>query len=159
MLVFVAIPEAGLGEWARGGVLREATAFAATSAFCSAFGVDDPSDEDAERTLLYIAGLAGLLRDGVRTVAVAQAPSARPLPGPDEPLGAAGVPDLRYAAVTALFTDDPADPDASAALARARDALAGLGLADAWDHPAHEALLAEADLLWHGPAEWDALGD
>ena len=151
MLVFVPLDRAGLAAWATGRP-PQTTGVAATASFLDAFGLPSPDDEDAERTLLAIASLAGLLSHGVRLVAVAEAGR----PERDEPadFGAVQVSALPWRAVSALFADEPASADAVAAAA---SELAGAALPEAWDHPAAEQLLTSCDLLWHGSAEFETL--
>ena len=83
-------------------------------------------------------------------VAVAEAP-AREMGGA---WGKVEVGPLGWGAVTALFGDEG---DADVLVSDAARVLSGATLDAAWDHPAHEALLADADLLWHGPDEWVSL--
>ena len=150
-LVFVPMSAAELGAWAAAGRLAgPAAAHAVTSGLVAAFGADDP--EDAERTALLVASIAALARTGVRLVAVAEAP-AQLRPDGDADFGEVLVADLPFGAVTSLFADDD-DLDVSAPAT----ASAGLPLAEAWELPAVTALLADADLLWYGPAEWAVLG-
>lgn len=72
MLVFVPLAPAELAAWAQGEP-RSGVAYAATPAFLAGFGIASADDEDADLTLLEIAALDGLLRHGVRLVAVAHA--------------------------------------------------------------------------------------
>ena len=149
MLIFRPVSEQELCQLAQGRVLT-GPAWAATPSFRDAFGLGPFDDEDAERTALHIAALAGLIQYGRRLVVVAEAPARDA--GTD--FGAVGVDRLAFEHVTALFTEDAAaQPLADAT----RSAIAQLGVEDAWDHAAHGALLAEADLLWYGPDEWAAL--
>jgi hypothetical protein len=149
VLVFWPICGAELRALADGGVLT-GTSWSATPAFRDTFGLGVGDDEDAERTALYLAGLVALRDHGRRLVAVAELPAA----DSGDHLGAVAVDRLGLADVTALFADAPS---AKALVDAAGAATAGLALEDAWDNPAHEALLAEADLLWYGPQEWAAL--
>ena len=109
----------------------------------------EADEEDAERTALHVAALAGLLSSGVRLVAVAEA-SATDERGARQ----VSVDELRFSRVTALFADDPRNADR---VATTLLDLSGSELPDAWDAPEHERLLAETDLLWHGPEEWSNL--
>ncbi len=154
MLVFLGVSGGDLRSLATGGTWS-GPAWAATPAFRDAFGLGPDDDEDAERTVLYVAALAALLDHGRRVVVVAEAP-ALDAPGPAESadFGAVHVEGLGFAQVTALFADEPAHRPAADAVGAA---VAGLGVADAWDHPAHEALLEQTDLLWFGPEEWAVL--
>lgn len=149
MLVFVPVTPVELESWAETGRLRPGSAYAVTSSLSAAFGFAAADAEDAEHTVLHIAGLAALLRAGRRLVAVAEAP-ATPVPGAE--FGDVRVGELGYSAVTALFSD--ASPTDAADL---RDLLAGRDLAAAWDDPGVAGFLSEHQLLWHGPTEWRAL--
>ena len=150
MLLFRPLAVEQLRALGRGEAVAAGPAFAATAGFLAEFGLDAPDDEDAERTLLYLAGLAALLRHGRRLVAVSEARVVTEAGASGSVLG----PPVTLAGISSLFADDPAgEPLADAAAA----ALAGVDEADAWEHPAHEALLAGADLLWFGPEEWGVL--
>lgn len=151
MLIFVPLSTSALADWARRGVRAPVEAHAATPSFLAAFDLAATDGEDAERTALHVGALAALLSGGARLVAVAEAAQARDL-GDD--VGRVRVDSLPWASVTALFADEPA---AAARVADAATALAGLDLEAAWDDEAAEALLDSADLLWHGPEEWQAL--
>lgn len=150
MLVFVPLAADHLRGWAEGAPLGVRRAYAATPAFLAAFGLSSADDEDAERTLLHVAGLDALLRWGHRLVAVAD---AEPRDLADE-FGAVEVTGVGFAAASALFADAP---DAAGDLERARSALGDVGLDAAWDDPAHMALMEDTDLLWFGPQEWARL--
>lgn len=150
MLVFVPLAPGDLAAWAS-GTPYSGDAFAATPAFLSAFGLTSPDDEDADLTLLEIAALAGLLRHGVRLVAVADA--AGP-PATPADLGAITIADTRWSQVQSLFADD-ADGAAQAASVRAE--LGEVGLTQAWDAEPTASLLADGELLWHGSTEWERL--
>ncbi|MEA5055329.1 MAG: hypothetical protein VB093_18070 [Propionicimonas sp.] len=149
-LVFVPLEPAELRAWAEAGRLAGPHGgYAVTPAMAGAFGLDDPGSEEAEYTALCVASVAGLVAHGVRIVAVAQ---AEPVVSEDE-FGGVLVTDLRFTAVTSLFGEDPDDGPARAAVA----AVAGLSLAEAWETPAVTSLLADTDLLWYGPGEWQVL--
>ncbi|MDQ7993834.1 MAG: hypothetical protein AAGC63_12000 [Propionicimonas sp.] len=147
-LVFLPLSGAELRDWATGGSLAgQRRGYAVTPAMAEAFGVDDP--EDAEYAALCIASIAGLLAHGERIVAVAEAAFTAT---PDD-FGEVSVSTPAWAAVDSLFGEDT-----DAAPARATGAaMAGLPLARAWDEPQVQALLADTDLLWYGPAEWALL--
>lgn len=150
MLVFKPVSASELAAWAA-GARPSGAAYAATPAFLSAFGLESaPDAEDAERTLLYVAGLDALLAHGARLVAVAEA-AASDL---GTELGLVETGPIGWDAVTALFADEP---QARADVAARRAGLAGVDLATAWEEPAHERLLADHDLLWYGPEEWAVL--
>jgi hypothetical protein len=148
-LVFLPLAPAQLRAWAGGGgtLAGRHRGYGVTPAMTRAFGLTDP--EDAEYTALCIASIAGLLDHGVRLVAVLEAP----LPDIADEFGEVALDDPRFADVTSLFGED-VDP----APARAAGAgIRGLSLAQAWDAPAVESLLAGTDLLWYGPGEWAVL--
>ncbi|MFZ0529091.1 MAG: hypothetical protein WAL91_00970, partial [Propionicimonas sp.] len=71
----------------------------------------------------------------------------------DADFGEVSVVEVPYPAVQSLFADETDAPG----LATAARAVRGLDLAEAWDHPAVNALLENSDLLWHGPGEWSSL--
>lgn len=153
MLVCVPASDAELRALGSGRTLPVPLAFAATPAFLDAFGLTDPGDEDAERTLLYLAGLSSLIRHGRRLVLVAELAGLRGREAEGQ-LGGVTASEIGLAQVSALFADDP---EGRALAAAARAQLDGLGLEAAWEHPAHERLLAETDLAWYGPEEWAAV--
>lgn len=124
-------------------------AFAATKLFMDAFGLGPEDAEDAERTLLYVAGLVALRDHGRRLVAVAEVVGA---PDGDE-WGTVVVPPISFSSVQALFADDP---QAEPLVAAVRSVLPST-LDGAWSHPEHERLLEQADLMWFGPDEWTGL--
>ena len=148
-LVFVPVSGAELRAWASTGRLAaQAEAHAVTPGLQAAFAPSD--EEEAERIALLVASVAALGRGGRRLVAVAEA-DPRPRPGGDEDFGEVLVAPMPYTAVTSLFADE-SGLDVSAASAVA-DGL----LAVTWEQPAVRSLLADADLLWYGPAEWPHL--
>ena len=61
MLVFVPLSRTELSVWAESGRLRPRYAHAVTPSLRAAFGFGPADDEDAEHTVLHIAGLAALL--------------------------------------------------------------------------------------------------
>lgn len=148
-LVFVPVSAGELAAWAGSGSLAgPRRGFAVTPAMLAAFGLAE--GEDAEYTALCIAGIAGLLAHGERLVAVADVPTT---PGDDE-FGEVSLDEVAWAAVTSLFAED----EDTAPAAAAAGAISRLELAEAWEAPEVEALLAATDLLWYGPAEWVLLG-
>ncbi len=149
MLVFRPVSVDELRALARGASLG-GSGFAATGAFLETFGLASADDEDAERTLLYLAGLAALLSHGRRLVAVAEA-SVRDC---GDRLGTVPLDSITFGQVSALFAEGR---ESAALVAAARAELGGLGVEDAWEHPAHQSLLEDADLLWYGPQEWAVL--
>jgi len=148
-LLFVPLTPAELAAWAGGGPLNwPRVGFSATAGLRAAFETDD--EEDAEHIALLAASVAGLAVHGVRLVAVVEGAGE---PSGDPDFGELRVSELPYSAVEAIFADDAAEPTLPDAQAAAR----GLSLASAWEDPAVVALLENADLLWHGAAEWGAL--
>ena len=155
-LVFLPLTPDELAAWAGGGRRPgPAPGYTVTPAMAAAFGFDDPAGEDASHTALCVASLAGLLRHGVRLVAVAELPwraAEDDLPESAE-FGAVSVGEADFAAVTALFGEG-SDAAAVTALATALD---GVPLEQAWERDEVQALLADGALAWYGPAEWQQL--
>lgn len=151
-LLFLPITAVQLAGWAGGGILPgEHAGYTITPGLLDAFGVVDA--DEAEHLALLVASVASLATTGRRLVAVIEG-GYRPAPDGDADFGEVIVSDLRYPEVQSLFTDGPDAPG----LAEAAAAASGLRLAQAWEQPAVVSLLERADLLWHGPAEWDNLG-
>ncbi|MDO5535237.1 MAG: hypothetical protein Q4F65_11365 [Propionibacteriaceae bacterium] len=151
MLVFVPLAPADLADWASSG-RRDIRGFAATPAFLDAFDLSTPDSEDADLTLLEVAGLAGLLTHGVRLVAVCQADAAGAEPAN---FGAVVAEKVRFSAVESLFTDDEAGAERAAAAKELAGEVADLD--EAWDSDALDDLLRTTELLWHDSSEWDRL--
>jgi hypothetical protein len=148
MLVFVPLARETLRTWAGQGRLPGAvTGHAVTPRMAAAFGFGSTLDEDAEHTALHIAGLAGLLANGERLVAVVEAP-AQALEGDLAEFGAVSLREPGWPAVTALFVDDPEQP---------MPAVAASSLAAAWDVDDVVEGLSDRELLWHAPTEWGTL--
>lgn len=148
-LVFLPLSGGQLRTWAAGGTLPGShTGYAVTPAMLDAFGVTD--SEDAEYTALSIASVAGLLAHGERVVAVLGI-NAR---AGDDEFGAVEVESPSYPQVTALFGEDT-DPSQAHSTAIS---VQGMTLDQAWESTAVRALLHQRDLLWYGPAEWEAVG-
>jgi hypothetical protein len=148
-LVFVPLTAEVLRGWATGSAITASLpGYADTPGLRAAFGIGD--EEEAERVALLAASIAGLASNGHRLVAVVEA-TASPRPDADPDFGEVFVATGGYHHVTALFADEPRAVEAAAS------AVAGLALAEAWEHPAAIQLLSEADLLWHGPGEWEVL--
>lgn len=152
MLVFVPLAPAELATWATSGT-RDVTGFAATPGFLHAFGLGSPTSEDADLTLLEVAGIEGLLAHRVRLVAVCDAEVDGVEPAEFGAVEASGV---AWTAVQSLFGDD--EPGAARA-AQTREALGAVTLDEAWDAPAVAELLRATELLWHGAGEWERLSD
>ncbi len=149
--MFLPLSPLDLTALASGTPLEGVRGYATTPSFLASFGLTEADDEDAERTALYVAALEALLRHGVRLVAVAEDQRARDL---RDDFGQVETGTVGFDAVSALFSDDEEGRSIAAGV---RAELGEAPLAQAWDDPAHERLLAETDLLWHGPAEWDRL--
>ncbi len=152
--MFVPLDAGGLAEWVHRGALTAGPGYAATPAFLAAFGLGAPDEEETDLTLLSIASLDGLLRHGVRLVAVAETSAKAAESAEPAEFGAVRASSLPWRAVTALFADDA---EGRSRAATVRSALGGVGLSEAWEMPAVEALLAATDLLWHGSTEWERL--
>lgn len=151
-LCFVPLTSARLADWVGDGVLSGGVpAYAATQTMVEAFGFPSATDEDAEYTALCVASVACLVADSPRLVAVIES-ATQPMAA-DQDFGAVTVSDVPWSQVTALFADEPGLD----AVDRVRCAVSGKPLAAAWEDPQVELLLAEADLLWHGPGEWRGL--
>lgn len=151
-LLFVPVTGAQLADWAATGVLRgQRFGYAVTPGLRAAFEPAD--DEEAEHLALLIASVAGLSATGRRLVAVVEGAAVPSESGATE-FGEVLVGDLRHSSLQSLFTDEPEAPGLAAAAAAAAD----LPLQAAWNRAEVFALLEEADLLWHGPGEWDSLG-
>ena len=148
-LVCVPVTAEELRQWATTGTLDgSVSGYADTAGLREAFGVTDA--EDGERIAVLVASIAGLARSGRRLVAVAEV--ERPSDGEASEFGEVIVTTLDYRRVQAIFADEPG-LNVSAAAA----AASGLSLEQAWDAPQVTELLSTADLLWHGPGEWQAL--
>lgn len=147
-LVFVPLSGAELRTWAESGTLAgPRPGYSATPALRQAFGLTD--EEDAEYAALCIASIAGLLAHGRRLVAVAPATSS----ATSDEFGQVEVAGVDYRSVTSLFGEDT-DPEPAAATAAA---IRGAPLSQAWEAREVQALLADTDLLWYGPGEWQLL--
>lgn len=150
MLVFAPLAPADLAAWASAGA-RDISGFAATRSFLDAFDLPAHDSEDADLTLLELAGIAGLLAHGVRLVAVCDTDAIGVEPAEFGSVAAASVP---WSRVESLFADDPAGAERAAA---AREALGAVSLDEAWDADATNDLLRSTELLWHGSTEWKRL--
>jgi len=147
LLVCLPVTAEGTRGWLADGVLRgEQVGYAPTPGLYEAFGLTSDQDEDADYVALTVASVAAAAR-GRRLVAVGELEGVATEPAD---FGAVTVQDVPWSAITAFFADDPA---AEAAVAAARNAVAGADLADAWDAEPVQRLVAEHDLLWHAPEE------
>ncbi|MFP5416037.1 MAG: DUF6912 family protein [Actinomycetes bacterium] len=151
MLVFAPLSPADLADWATTG-RRDVWGFAATGSFLDAFGLPAHDSEDADLTLLELAGIAGLLAHGVRLVAVCDAPDAVGVE-PAE-FGCVTAASVAWARVESLFADDD---EGAARAASVRTALGAVTIDEAWDADATSDLLRSTELLWHGSTEWEGL--
>jgi hypothetical protein len=150
-LLFVPVTAEQLRSWATDGLAEgEVLAYTVTAELLAAFGVTDA--EDAERIALLVASVAGLASTGRRLVVVAEG-DAVGRPHTDAEFGEVVARDLTYRSASAIFTDEPGQPQ----IARAAAAVGGLSLAEAWEQAEVVELLSSADLLWHGAGEWDSL--
>ena len=151
-LLFLPVTGSQLADWSAAGVLAgPLSAYTATPGLLAAF---EPADaEEAEHLALLVASVAALVATGVRQVAVVEG-DAQPADPGSEDFGKVVVFDLRFDSIVSLFADEPDAPG----LAEAAAAASGLSLQEAWNHQVVTDLLEEADLLWHGPGEWDSLG-
>ncbi|MEE9965604.1 MAG: hypothetical protein K4304_11010 [Propionicimonas sp.] len=148
-LVCVPLTAEELRRWATAGTLDgSVSGYADTAGLREAFGVTDA--EDAERIAMLVASIAGLARSGRRLVAVAEV--ERLGAGEAAEFGEVIVTGLDYRRVQALFADEP-----GLTVSVAAAAASGLSLEQAWDAPQVTELLSTADLLWHGPGEWQTL--
>lgn len=149
-LVCVPLSVSELQEWAtRGGLEGAQTGYAATAELREAFGVTD--DEQAERIALLAASIAALCHFGYRLIAVIEA-SPVPSKGADLDFGEVALLSPGFAQVTSIFADQAGVISGSLA-----GSVAGLSLAEAWEHPEVVELLGSADLLWHDRSEWQDL--
>lgn len=148
-LVCIPLTADQLRSWASNGELPgPITGYADTSGLREAFAVTDA--EDAERIAVLVASIAALACCGRRLVAVVETEPVES--GEAIEFGEVKLSDLAYGRVQALFADEP-----GLNLSVAAVAADGLGLEQAWDAPAVTELLSSADLLWHGPTEWQSL--
>ncbi|HAM44286.1 MAG TPA: hypothetical protein DCM67_04585 [Propionibacteriaceae bacterium] len=148
-LVCIPLTSDRLRSWAASGALSgPITGYADTRGLREAFAVTDA--EEAERIAVLVASIAGLACCGRRLVAVAEIEPVES--GEAVEFGEVTIPGLAYSRVQALFADEP-----GLNLSVATVAADGLSLEQAWDAPEVTELLSAADLLWHGPAEWQSL--
>lgn len=150
MLVFVPLHPSALAQWASNGV-HDVQGFAATGSFLDAFDLVSGESEDADLTLLEIAGVEGLLVNGVRLIAVGDIDADGVEPAEFGAVSATAVPWTR---VDSLFADDE---EGAASASRVRAALDGALLPEAWEAEETMDLLRTTELLWHGPTEWQGL--
>ncbi len=150
MLVFVPLDPAGLAQWAQSGI-RDVTGFAATPSFLDTFDLPVADSEDADLTLLELAGIEGLLRHGRRLVAVGQFAADGIEPAE---FGAVAADGVSWESIESLFADDPVGAQAATVV---HANLPESTLEAAWEDEAVTDLLRTTELLWHGPSEWEGL--
>lgn len=149
MLVFVPLAPSDLTAWAETGTYAPKAAFAVTATMRETFGFTSADDEDAEHTSLHIAGLTALLASGARLVAVVETP-AKPVAGAE--FGDVRVGALAWSSVTCVFGEN--SPQAASALQRT---LTDVTFDAAWERSEVADFLADNELLWHGPGEWETI--
>ena len=147
-LVFVPVTEAERRQLKEGQQLGPRPAFTVTEELCAALGYGPGEREDAEYATMVIASVAGLARLGARLVIVAEVDASALGQVADADNGERELKRLRPGEVTAFFTEDAGTDTAAAALA-----ARGLGIDEAWELGEVQALLSDADLLWHGAEE------
>ena len=125
---------------------------AATAGLAASAG-SDAVTEEVEFAALNHAGVLALIgaADPLRLVLAADVEAGQ-LKDSGDGLGQVVVTGLRWPQVQSLFADDP---DAAAAVGRARAVTEGLTLAEALDRPEVADLLDGYDLLWFAPEELD----
>lgn len=119
----------------------------------AALELDAADQEEAEYAALQLAGVLALSRYGHRNVLVAEIP--------EDLLGAELEPQnglylarsIPRAAMTCWFSDDPAT-----SVTEAARAANGLDIDAAWEQPAVQGLLNQADLLWNDVVEYTTQG-
>ncbi|MGO1971500.1 MAG: DUF6912 family protein [Propionibacteriaceae bacterium] len=155
--VFIPLDRDAVRAWRDGGELTGVDGFAATPELMAALGHDELSREDAEFAAQSYAAVDTLLRPepvSRRWVLAAAVPAADCSPGQWPPYGAVRVATIDWARVLAIFVDDAAAEESVRETSRA---VADMDLPGAWDHPSTEELVAEHDLLWYLPTEFDQI--
>lgn len=155
-VVFLPLSRADAVTLRDSGVLPGAwPAHAATPSLMRLHDYDAAALEDAEYAALTYAGVLAALTgtDALRLVVAAEVPGSA-CAGTDDAYGLVSVQEPRWAAVRALFADEPG---AGAALAAVRSAAADRPLSAVLDLPVVESLVEQHDLLWYAPEELDAL--
>ncbi|WP_028708673.1 DUF6912 family protein [Propionicicella superfundia] len=153
-LSFVPTTLAEARDWSREGRVGPVPAHRVSPGYLDAFGIDASSADDletAEFGALYLASVSCLLRGPERVVLVVDTPASwTAAEGTDAEFGLGTLTGFEWGDVTAFYLDEDA---ARGAVTAAATAVAGRGLADAWEDPAVVSLLAAHTLLWHGVAE------
>lgn len=154
-MVFLPVAGSEAAALRAGADLGARAGCAATRSLLAALGADT-SDEEADFAALSNAGVLAVVldTDPHRLVLAADVADAQVRDG-QAATGAVEVIGLAWAQVQSLFADEP---DAAEAVAAARRAVGGLGLADALVTPAVEDLNHGFDLLWYSVAELDSVG-
>ncbi len=119
-----------------------------TDELMSALGYTDAQLEHAEYAALLLASVAGLTRFGRRFVVVADVDEKTIAAGRSAVDGEITLSQLDPRSMVAFFLDE--DPQLSSAVA---DAVAGMQLDEAWEHPAVKRLVWSCDLMWHAAEE------
>lgn len=147
-LVFVPVTAAERRQLKEGQELGPRSAFTVTEELCAALDYGPDELEDAEYAAMVIASVAGLARLGARLVIVAEVDASALGQVIDAGNGERELRRVRPGEVTAFFAEDTGADTAVAAVA-----ARGLGIDEAWELEEVQALLNQADLLWHGAEE------
>jgi len=149
MIVFVPVDSTALAVLR--GTVTDRVGFTATPALRAGLELASDDEEEADFAAFTYAGVAALLDGtGARYVIAADVPEPGVTPLPDDPFGRVALAGPAWRQILAIYTDEVS---ALSAVARAREAVAGLSLADSWSHDTVERLRADHDLLWHLPDE------
>ena len=153
MTVFVPTTVTDAQALRAAGEARDLVGYADGAGLRRWLGAGQLDDEEASYVALNHAGVASLLLSdtGRRLVLAVDLE----VPGDDD-LGTVPVPRLGWAEVQSLFADDASAVEQVVA---ARQAVAGLDLAEALAVTEVEALQEAHDLLWYAPDELDTLAD
>lgn len=124
--------------------------YTVTSGLRDTFGLAVSDDEEADRTVLLLAGLKALMSYGRRLAIVIE----KDVSDTGDPFGEVSVPAVSWQDLSAIFADAP---EAAAVVSATAQAIEDLDLDSAWDTDQAQALMAEHDLLWYGPQEASSL--
>ncbi|MEL4506064.1 hypothetical protein AAEX63_14665 [Luteococcus sp. H138] len=138
----------------RDGSLPGCQAFSVTPQLQQTLGYGPADAEDAEYACLVLASVHGLASHGSRLVLVAEVAPATVKPGAETDNGGVRLTGLARNSVRSFFTDQDPQPLLAPALA----AVTGLSLDEAWERDEVQALIRDADLLWHSVEELAVLG-
>lgn len=150
MTVFVPLTLAAARELRSTGSASDLLGYADGPALRRWLGGTRLDDEEADYVALNHAGVAALLLEGASPRLVLAVDLG--LAGADD-LGAAPVPEVRWADVRSLFADEASAADA---VRTARQAVRGLDLGAALAITAVIDLQDSYDLLWYAPEELDS---